>query len=127
MTRGDTGRLGEALCARYLERHGYTIAACNFHARCGEVDVIAETESEICFVEVKTRRENAMVSPAQAVDLQKQQKLVLTAQVYLQQHPSEKQPRFDVFEVLTDAKGKPTRQRHLLHAFDASCIDGLYY
>ena len=88
---------------------------------------IAETEKEICFVEVKTRKANAMVSPAQAVDLRKQQKLVLTAQVYLQQHPSEKQPRFDVFEVLTDTGGKPTRQRHLPHAFDASCIDGLYY
>lgn len=127
MTRGETGRLGEELCARYLEKNGYAIVMRNFHARFGEIDVIAETEEEICFVEVKTRKANAMVSPVQAVDLRKQQKLVLTAQVYLQRHPSEKQPRFDVFEVLTGTDGKPTHQRHLENAFDASCIDGLYY
>ena len=127
MTRGETGRLGEEVCVRYLEKHGYTVVARNFHARCGEVDVIAETADELCFVEMKTRKENAMVSPVQAVGFRKQQKLVLTAQVYLQQYPSKKQPRFDVFEVLTDPAGKPLRVRHLPGAFDASCIDGLYY
>ena len=127
MTRGETGRMGEALCARYLEKHGYLLTARNFHARYGEIDVIAETADEICFVEVKTRREHAMVLPVQAVDFRKQQKIVLTAQIYLQQHPTDKQPRFDVFEVLTDADGTPLRQRLLPNAFDASCIDGLYY
>ena len=29
--------------------------------------------------------------------------------------------------VLTGTDGKPTHQRHLENAFDASCIDGLYY
>ena len=127
MTRGETGRMGEALCVRYLEKHGYSVVACNYHARYGEIDVIAETPAELCFVEVKTRRRGAMVPPAQAVDLKKQQKIVLTAQRYLQQHPSEKQPRFDVFEVLTDENGKPTHVRLLPCAFDASCIDALYY
>lgn len=127
MTRGETGRLGEELCARYLEKNGYAVIARNFHARYGEIDVIAETDAEICFLEVKTRKMNAMVSPVEAVDLRKQQKLVLTAQVYMQQHPCSKQPRFDVFEVLTGTDGKPTHQRHLSNAFDASCIDGLYY
>ena len=127
MTAAESGRLGEDVCVRYLERHGYTVIARNFHARYGEVDVIAETQDALCFVEVKTRREHAMVPPAQAVDLRKQQKLVLTAQIFLQRNPSDKQPRFDVFEVLTDANGKPTKVRLLPGAFDASCVDGLYY
>ena len=127
MNRASKGKLGEDVCAWYLEKNGYFVCARNVHSRYGEVDLIAENDSCICFVEVKTRGMNAPITPAQAVDYRKQQKLVLTAQAYLQTHPTQKQPRFDVFEVLLDAQDRPRRMRMLENAFDASCIDSVYY
>ena len=127
MSRAETGRIGEETCVWYLQRHGYTVLDRNVHARYGEIDVIAENKEYLCFVEVKTRKVGALVSPVEAVDYKKQQKLVLTAQWYLQAHPTEKQPRFDVFEVLVSEDGRPKQVRYLKDAFDGACIDGLYY
>jgi len=127
MTKTEKGRLGEDVCAWYFEKHGYSIVSRNEHSRYGEVDLIAENERFLCFVEVKTRKLNALVSPAEAVDKRKQQKLVLTAQTYLARHACAKQPRFDVFEVLLNESDKPVKVRLIENAFDASCIDSLYY
>lgn len=127
MNRSEKGKLGEDVCAWYLEKHGYSVVARNVHSRYGEVDLIAENADFVCFVEVKTRKAGAPVSPAEAVDLRKQQKLVLTAQHYLMTHETAKQPRFDVFEVLLNGEGRPEKVRLIEHAFDASCIDNLYY
>ena len=127
MNRSEKGKLGEDVCAWYLEKHGYTVVARNVHSRYGEVDLIAENESYICFVEVKTRKADSLVLPAEAVDYRKQQKLVMTAQHYLTTHVSDKQPRFDVFEVLLNEDSRPGKVRLIENAFDASCIDALYY
>ena len=127
MNRSEKGKLGEDVCAWYLEKHGYTVMNRNVHSRYGEVDLIAENERYICFVEVKTRKTDALVSPAEAVDRRKQQKLVLTAQHYLTTHETKKQPRFDVFEVLLNDEGRPAKVRLIENAFDTSCIDSLYY
>ena len=127
MNRSEKGKLGEDVCAWYLEKHGYTVVARNVHSRYGEVDLIAENESYICFVEVKTRKADSLVLPAEAVDYRKQQKLVMTAQYYLTAHASNKQPRFDVFEVLLNEENRPGKVRLIENAFDASCIDALYY
>ncbi len=127
MNRSEKGKLGEDVCAWYLEKHGYTVVARNVHSRYGEIDLIAETADYICFVEVKTRKTGALVSPAEAVGFRKQQKLVLTAQQYLTTHETAKQPRFDVFEVLLNDEGRPEKVRLIENAFDASCIDPLYY
>lgn len=127
MNRAEKGKCGEDVCARYLEKHGFAVVGRNVHSRFGEVDVIAENDSYICFVEVKTRKQGALVSPAEAVDRRKQQKLFLTAQHYLLTHETKKQPRFDVFEVLLDDSGRPRYVRLIENAFDASCMDSLYY
>lgn len=127
MNRKEKGKLGEDVCAWYLEKHGYTVVARNVHSRYGEVDLIAENDSYICFIEVKTRTKDALVAPAEAVDYRKQQKLVLTAQHYLTGHETQKQPRFDVFEVLLNDEDRPAKVRLIENAFDASCIDSLYY
>ena len=56
-------------------------------------------------MEVKTRTERSLVSPFEAVTPQKQRKIFATAEVFLQQHPSQLQPRFDAAAVyLRDGK-----------------------
>ena len=93
------GRDGEQLTADYLRERGFIIAQRNFHSRYGEIDIIAENEQYILFVEVKTRIRGALVKPGEAVDIHKQRKIAQTAQFYIMKSFCELQPRFDVAEV----------------------------
>ena len=94
-----TGNSGEKLAAEYLRKHGFIISQRNFHSRFGEIDIIAENEQYILFVEVKTRKVGAKVSPAESVDIHKQRKIVSTAKVYMMKSYCTLQPRFDVAEI----------------------------
>lgn len=90
------GDRGEDYTARYLEKQGFHIVERNWHSRYGEIDIIAENEEYLLFVEVKTRKAGSMVPGEAAVTPQKQKKLRLTAESYLLEYPTECQPRFDV-------------------------------
>ena len=103
--RAEIGAFGEQFTVKYLKKKGYKILEQNFHSRFGEIDIIASKNGIIAFVEVKTRGENAIYSPREAVDFYKQQKCVKTAQMYLVQNSVQLQPRFDVSEVLLENRG----------------------
>ena len=113
------GKDGEDAACRYFKRKGYRIVARNVHSRFGEIDIIAEDGAYLCFVEVKTRAPDAIARPAEFVDSKKQQKLRLTAQLYLQEHPFALQPRFDVVEVIAEHSGRfrVRELRHIPNAF----------
>ena len=49
------GKLGENYAAQFLEAQGYTIVARNFRIRSAEIDIIAQIDNVIIFVEVKAR------------------------------------------------------------------------
>lgn len=93
------GRIGEDLAAAILLKEGCKITARNFHSRYGEIDIIAETESEICFIEVKARKQNSMVPGELSVTSAKQKKIIKTALVFLQDYKTEKQMSFDVISL----------------------------
>ena len=97
--RADIGAFGEDFTVKYLKKQGYKILMRNFHSRFGEIDIIASKKDIIAFVEVKTRSEDAIFSPREAVDYHKQQKCIKTAQYYLIQYACDCQPRFDVSEI----------------------------
>ncbi len=99
MNIGKTGKSGEDKVAAFLQAKGYTVLKQNYQCRFGEIDIIAENDEYIIFVEVKTRRDNSLVSGAEAVDYKKRQRIMLTAQDYLSKCQTELQPRFDVAEV----------------------------
>ena len=50
-----SGNSGEEMTAKFLKGRGYIISARNYRSRFGEIDVIAENNEMILFVEVKTR------------------------------------------------------------------------
>ena len=58
------GAYGEHLAAKFLREDNYDIKAANFKTYTGEIDLIAEKNGVICFVEVKTRQIGGMSSPA---------------------------------------------------------------
>jgi len=54
LTRKEVGALGEKVAAEYLRRHEFTIRDRNVARKTGELDIIAEKEDTLHFVEVKT-------------------------------------------------------------------------
>lgn len=123
MKANPKGVAGEDYAAAELEKLGYKIVCRNFHSRFGEVDIIAEKDEIIAFVEVKARKADGMVTGFEAVTAAKQRKIIATALWYLARYHSELQPRFDVFSVTTGKKGEIISHDYLEGAFDG----GAYY
>lgn len=116
MNLGLFGLEGEERAAKYLKKHGYSITCKNFQTRFGEIDIIAENKEYIVFVEVKARSEKSIAEPREFVDMRKQRKIIKTAEIYLSENSTEKQPRFDVVEVKRE-NGK-TIINHIANAFE---------
>lgn len=96
----DFGVDGEGLAARFLESKGYRIVERNWRIRSAEIDLIAERNGVIVFVEVKTRHSKKFGRPAEAVDARKQKKIIEAAGVFLQREEYARSAcRFDVIEV----------------------------
>ncbi len=93
------GQWGEALVARDLETKGWTILERNYRCRFGELDIVAAREGVLAFVEVKLRRGSSFAPARAFVTADKQRRLRAAAELYLQEHPGQLQPRFDVAEV----------------------------
>lgn len=93
------GRWGEALAAEELRRRGYRVVAAGWRCRFGEIDLIAENGKYLSFTEVKLRRGADFAQAREFVDRRKQERLRTSAQLYLAEHPTALQPRFDVMEV----------------------------
>jgi len=85
--RRRLGAFGERLAAAHLEAKGYRIRARNFRCREGEVDIVAQDGETLVFVEVRTRRGDAMGGPAESVTATKEARLVAAATAYVQALP----------------------------------------
>lgn len=118
MSTQKTGRLGEKFAARFLSECNYRIDFVNYRNQFGEIDIIARKDQYIVFVEVKTRSLGALSSPAEAVNLKKQERLIKTAVEYLTQNCISLQPRFDVIEIVTNENTSEVKKlNHIENAF----------
>lgn len=113
----DLGNKGEDAVCRYIEKYGYRIITRNFNCPKGEIDIIAENDDTIAFIEVKSRKEDSMVTGAEAVNLSKKLKIIKTAAWYSYHYPLTKQPRFDIAEI-TLKNDIPVFLRYYKAAFD---------
>ena len=79
-------------------QQGLRIIARNFSARTGEIDIIALDENTLVFIEVRARSNPYFLSAAASVDRRKQQRIIRTAQIFLQRNKqlSNLPCRFDV-------------------------------
>ncbi len=117
----EIGNAGEAFVADYIKRKGYIISKQNYRTKYGEIDIIAENNDEILFVEVKTRSGNSYASPKEYVDIHKQRRIITTAGIYLKYNGYGLQPRFDVAEVYIDNDGRMTLN-YIENAFGADVL-----
>ena len=113
------GAWGEALAAEHLRKKRYKIEAAGYSCRFGEIDLIVSNRKFLVFVEVKLRKSADFAAAREYVDRRKQDRLRMTASLYLAQNPTEKQPRFDVIEIYAPEGTAPVQPRieHLEDAF----------
>jgi putative endonuclease len=125
-TRTELALVGETLAATYLEKNNCSVLGRNYHSAYGEIDIIAMDNTELAFVEVKTRTSNTVRTAEESVTAAKQRKLTKTAFAFLQEHPqhSHISCRFDVISVLYSQKTDTFSVKHVKNAFlPADCSD----
>lgn len=109
------GQLGEEMAVQFLQDRGYRIVERNFHVLKTEVDIIADKEGVIIFVEVKTRSREDYGTGSEAVTYRKQKQLIKAAMAYLKDWSP---IRFDVISILIDPRTKKALTiRHYPNAF----------
>lgn len=117
MNAKETGRSGETTAAQYLCKKGYIIKERNFTRPGGEIDIIAEKDGCIVFVEVKTRRSVAYGYAAEYVTKSKAERVRRTALMYEIGHGADM--RFDVIEVYYRESGGVFEVTEIDHIEDA--------
>lgn len=113
-----SGAWGEALAAEFLRKKRYKIIAAGYRCRFGEIDLIAQNKQYLVFVEVKLRKNADFAAAREYVNRAKQDRLRMTASMYLSQNPTKLQPRFDVVEIYAP-KGAMTQSPEITHLEDA--------
>jgi putative endonuclease len=114
------GEQGERHAARFLRRLGYRIVATRKRLRYGEIDIVAVDGQTLVFIEVKTRRTDAGIAPAEAVNDLRRRRMSRAAVAFLKTHSLLDYPaRFDIVEVIWPAVARRPVIRHHPNAFPA--------
>ncbi|MFC1894619.1 YraN family protein [Candidatus Dependentiae bacterium] len=96
------GNKGEQIIAKFLEKNNFEILQQNYKSKFGEIDLIAQKDNLIAFVEVKTRKK-AYFPISNVVTISKQKKISKTANLFISKNKIyNKICRFDVATVISD-------------------------
>lgn len=97
------GADAEQLALDYLQKQGWLLLYANYRSKFGEIDLIVQQGQTLLFVEVKQRSSAAYGTAQAMVTTTKQQKIILTSQYFLQQHPHYQKfhLRYDVIAINT--------------------------
>ena len=116
-THKQTGNAGEAHARDYLETQGYVILEMNWRCKAGEIDIIAQQDNTIVFIEVKTRRGTLSEAFAQITPA-KRRKLIRSTNFYLNEHKLHNRLwRIDAIAIALKQGDEPTIQ-HVEDALD---------
>lgn len=96
----DLGRKGEEQAVEYLKKAGFKILYRNWVWGKNEIDIICETDDFIVFTEVKTRMEDFLDAPINAITRDKQRSIILAAEGYIRKFKIDKESRFDVIIII---------------------------
>jgi putative endonuclease len=113
----DIGKEGEDLAVKLLSEKGYRILERNYHYGHGEIDIIAEDNGVLVFIEVKSRLNLEYGEPEYAINKKKIQQIKKMAELYLfDKEIDEADCRFDVVVIILDDKDNP-KITHYKNAF----------
>ncbi|WP_407275094.1 YraN family protein [Halothiobacillus sp. DCM-1] len=117
------GHAAEREAEAFLRTKGLKPLGRNLRAGRGEIDLLMQAGKTLVFVEVRARKSGAAVAACETITAKKRQRVVQTANQWLQQHPEWQQYpcRFDVVAItLNPADGQQNTVHWLPDAFDGS-------
>lgn len=117
--RKKVGERGEQMAAELLIKAGYTIRERNWQPKNShlEVDIIAQIDDVIVFVEVKSRTDFEFMDPARAVGTAKIKNLIKAAGRYMASLEHDYEYRFDIITVSGEGDESDLELDHLPDAF----------
>lgn len=111
----ELGKKGEQAAANFMKNEGYKVLKRNWRMYRHEIDIVAEDEEYIIFVEVKTRTSRQWGNPEDFISKAKIRRIVEAADLYLQINDIEKPARFDIISAVWD--GQAFEIEHIDDAF----------
>lgn len=115
-----TGRAGEAAARSFVENElGTEVVETNFRSREGEIDIIAKSEEQFVFIEVKTRTSRKFGLGVEQISGRKAARLQTTAQRYLEKSGNKNADwRIDLLSVEMDKSGRVLNVTHVENAIE---------
>ncbi|VAW72373.1 Predicted endonuclease distantly related to archaeal Holliday junction resolvase [hydrothermal vent metagenome] len=99
MKKSERGHCAEQIALTFLQQNRFSLLHQNYYCRFGEIDIIAQQQQLIIFVEVRYRKNNWYGNAVESVTKVKQDKITLTARYYIHEQLPDNQNfdfRFDV-------------------------------
>lgn len=117
MNNIEKGKRGEKIARDFLQNRGYRIIETNYRNKIGEIDIIALDDDILVFIEVKTRTSINYGYGYEAVNFNKQRKILNTSLLYIRNKKLDDfQLRYDIIEVYM------TNKLTINHIKDAFCL-----
>ena len=121
----NIGKIGEDIACKFLKKRGFSILERNYWKKCGELDIVAEKNKVLHFVEVKTvsyekieggnHKVRNFYRPEENIHPRKLQRLLKTIQVFLLENDVSDDTDWvlDAIVVFLNQKEKTARVRFL--------------
>ena len=101
----EFGQQAEEFVAQKYIKNGYKIRARNWRFHPLELDIVAEKDNELVFVEVKARETDIFGDPLDSITKKKMRFILLAANEYMELNDIEMECRFDIATVLRKNDG----------------------
>ncbi len=111
----ELGKEGESLAKNYLSQKKFNILHSNWRWEKAEIDIIAEHNTQLVFIEVKTRRNLRFGNPSEFVSFRKQELMRDAAEAYLELYKLNNEIRFDIIGIVLNSRGE--KIEHIQNAF----------
>lgn len=116
-TSHSIGKDAESACCDYLKQQGLKLITQNYHGYRGEIDLIMRDQDCVVFVEVRFRKNAGYGDGFDSVTHSKKQRILATAEQYLQQETSLKNGRIDVVAMSTKPEDNEYQFEWIRNAF----------
>ncbi len=107
------GEIGESVACEFLMKHNFLIKDRNYRKKWGEIDIVAEKDNLLHFIEVKSVSRVTDHNPEENVHLWKQKRLARAIRTYLLEKkiPEETEWQLDVMAIFLDFKTRRAKVR----------------
>jgi len=100
-----TGQEGEEAARGFLQKKGYRILHSNWRFHHYELDIVALDDDMLVVVEVKTRSDDYLVAPDEAIDRKKMKRTITAADAYVRYFNLDIPVRFDIIALVKSSSG----------------------